>query len=141
MISFWVILSISLWVRLATDAEMETAVFFVSGSTNILFILVQALRWSMERVLLGFFVILLVSIPRSVKQGCKSKPDIKMLRTNYKELRKYFSPCWSSLMQIQYSSTSGIIVFEEVMTTLCLFIGYQPHICPKNPILVIRLLF
>ena len=32
-------------------------------------------------------------------------------------------------------------IFEEVMITLCLFIGYQPHICPKNSILVIKLLF
>ena len=30
---------------------------------------------------------------------------------------------------------------EEFTITLCLFIGYQPRICPKNLILVIKLLF
>ena len=33
------------------------------------------------------------------------------------------------------------INFEEVMITLCLFIGYQPHICPKNLILVQKVSF
>ena len=25
-----------------------------------------------------------------------------------------------------------IILFEEVMITFCLFVGYQSHICPKK---------
>ena len=50
MISLWVILPMSLWVGLATDAELGIAEFVVSGSTNILFILSRALIWSMERV-------------------------------------------------------------------------------------------
>ena len=52
----------SLWVELATDADMEIAVFVASGSTTVLFIPRQALRWGKEHVLLGLFVILLVLI-------------------------------------------------------------------------------
>ena len=52
----------SLRVGLATDGDMEIAVFVSSGSTNVLSILSQALRWGMEHVLLGLFVILLVLI-------------------------------------------------------------------------------
>ena len=33
------------------------------------------------------------------------------------------------------------LIFEDFIITLCLFLGYQPHICQKNPILVIKLLF
>ena len=35
----------------------------------------------------------------------------------------------------------GIINFEEVMIFLCLLIGYQPHICPKDLILVQKVSF
>ena len=52
----------SLRVGLATDGDMEIAVFVSSGSTNVLSILSQALRWVMEHVLSGLFVILLVLI-------------------------------------------------------------------------------
>ena len=40
-----------------------------------------------------------------------------------------------------YQFQVGKLIFEEVMITLCLFTVYQPHIFPKNPILVMKLLF
>ena len=35
----------------------------------------------------------------------------------------------------------GGVIFEEVMIILCLFRGYQPHICPKSLILVQKVSF
>ena len=45
------------------------------------------------------------------------------------------------MMYIMFVKFSEKICFEEVMIILYLFIGYQPHICPKKPILVITCYF
>ena len=39
------------------------------------------------------------------------------------------------------NSGKKLIIFEEVVIILCLFIGYQPHICLKNLIIVQKVSF
>ena len=63
-----------------------------------------------------------------------------MLKTYYKELKIIFFTMLV-FINVDLVCINFRIFFEEVMIILCLFIGYQPHICPKNPILVIKLLF